>query len=123
MPFRVDCMSPGYANGLSEAMHQYIRRSTKIKLNRENVDQVLMQRKREIQEQLAEEILAKDSADKARLHQAAIRAGINSNAVLDGKPKSVADILSAVQRQAAPRDTPKRSEQIGSTDVPHFACI
>ena len=122
-PFRVDCMSPEYANGLSEAMHQYIRRSTKIKLNRENADGVLMQRKREIQEQLAEEILAKDSADKARLHQAAIRAGINSNAVLNGKPKSVADILSAVQRQAAPRDTPPPTEQAGSTDVPHFACI
>lgn len=122
-PFRVDCMSPDYANGLSEAMHQYIRRSTKIKLNRENAHEVLMQRKREIQEQLAEEILAKDSADKARLHQAAIRAGINSNAVLDGKPKSVADILGAVQRQAAPRDNPQPSEQIGTTDVPHFACI
>ena len=122
-PFRVDCMSPNYANGLSEAMHQYIRRSTKVKLNRENAEAVLMQRKREIQEQLAEEILAKDSADKARLHQAAIRAGINSNAVLDGKPKSVADILSAVQRQAAPRDSPPPSEQVGSTDVPHFACI
>lgn len=122
-PFRVDCMSPGYANGLSEAMHQYIRRSTKIRLNRENAEAVLMQRKREIQEQLAEEILAKDSADKARLHQAAIRAGINSNAVLDGKPKSVADILSAVQRQAAPRDSPQPSEQLGATDVPHFACI
>lgn len=122
-PFRVDCMSPGYANGLSEAMHQYIRRSTKIRLNRENAEAVLMQRKREIQEQLAEEILAKDSADKARLHQAAIRAGINSNAVLDGKPKSVADILSAVQSQAAPRDNPQPSEQLGATDVPHFACI
>jgi transposase InsO family protein len=122
-PFRVDCMSPAYANGLSEAMHQYIRRSAKIKLNRENADGVLMQRKREIQEQLAEEILAKDSADKARLHQAAIRAGINSNAVLDGKPKSVADIVSAVQRQAAPRDNPPPTEQVGSTDVPHFACI
>jgi putative transposase len=122
-PFRVDCMSPDYANGLSEAMHQYIRRSTKIKLNRENAHGVLMQRKREIQEQLAEEILAKDSADKARLHQAAIRAGINSNAVLDGKPKSVADILSAVQRQATPRDNPLPTEQVGSTDVPHFACI
>ncbi len=122
-PFRVDCMSSGYANGLSEAMHQYIRRSTKIKLNRENAEGVLTQRKREIQEQLAEEILAKDSADKARLHQAAIRSGINSSAVLDGKPKSVADILSAVQRQAAPRDNPLPTEQVGSTDVPHFACI
>lgn len=92
--FRVQCTAPGYANGLSEVQHAYIRRNSKIALRRSGVGEQLLQTQREIQESLAHEILAKDSADKANLYKVAIRAGIDSNAVLEGGARSVADLMS-----------------------------
>lgn len=126
--FRLDCMLPEYANGLSATQHAYIRRNTKIKLSKENVSRELLRTQQEIQESLAEDILSKQSADKARLYQAAIHAGINSNAVLDGKPRSVADILKAakeIQRHepAAVLTADASIQFAGSSDVPHFDWI
>lgn len=122
--FRVDCFSPEYANGLSRAQHQYIRRNTKIALTRENAVSELMRTEREIQESLAEAILAKDNADKVRLHKVAIRAGIDSTAVIDGKPKSVADLIKLSKEATAglPKE-PVVGVPNAFTDVPSFACL
>lgn len=122
-PFRVNCMAYEYANGTSQAQHQYIKRQAKIALTRDNASEVLLRTKREVQETLAEEILAKNSAEKAHLHKVAIRAGINSNAVLDGEPKSVADILKIAQGGGKPADQMAANQFVASTDVPHFSWI
>lgn len=122
--FRVDCLSPEYANGLSRAQHQYIRRNTKIKLSRDNAVSQFLRTQQEIQESLAEEILAKDNADKVRLHKVAIRAGIDSKAVLDGKARSVADIIKLSKDAAASASKDPVAPMTHSfTDVPSFSCL
>lgn len=125
--FRVNCMSPDYANGLSMAQHQFIRRNTKIKLTRDNAVPEFMRVEREIQESLAEEILAKETADKLRLHKVAIRAGINSEAVLNGAARSVADIIKqggvAVSKGVDPNTSESAIADMSCTDVPSFQCL
>ena len=128
MSFRVFNTDPGYAAGLSLLQHRFIRRETKVKLSKSNSSRELALTRASVQETLAEEILQKQSADKANLHRLAIRAGINSNAVLDGECRSVADILTLakeVSAKNAKTDTPSASSTASesspfSNDVPHF---
>lgn len=124
--FRVNCFSPEYANGLSMAQHLYIRRNTKLKLTRDNAVPELMRVQREIQESLAEEILAKQNADKLRLHKAAIRAGIDSQAVLNRSPRSVADIIkmgSIAASKSSEESIENSMSTMTFTDVPTFQCL
>lgn len=116
--FRVYCTTPEYANGLSEVQHAYIRRNAKLELRRHNVGDVLLRTQRELQESLANEILAKDSADKANLYKVAIRAGIDSNAVLDGSPRSVADLMSLADSAKQRMGIKALEEPVGSGAAP-----
>ena len=128
---RVFNTNPEYAAGLSLLQHRFIRRETKVTLTIKNAASQLALTRASIQESLAEEILQKQTADKAHLHKAAIRAGINSNAVIDGQYRSVADIMSLTKEIAARNS--RTSTQLasgltpepkgGSNDVPHFGWI
>ena len=82
----------------------------------------LMRTRNEIQETLADEILNKDSADKVRLYRAAIHAGIDSTSILNGAPRSVADLLkvAAAARKDAGVKAATEGGGAGSNDVPHF---
>lgn len=120
--FRVECTTPEYASGLSEVQHAYIRRNTKVALRSKDAITHLMRTRNEIQETLADEILNKDSADKVRLYRAAIHAGIDSTSILNGAPRSVADLLkvAAAARKDAGVKAATEGGGTGSNDVPHF---
>lgn len=120
--FRVECTTPEYASGLSEVQHAYIRRNTKVELRSKDAITHLMRTRNEIQETLADEILNKDSADKVRLYRAAIHAGIDSTSILNGAPRSVADLLkvAAAARKDAGVKAATEGGGAGSNDVPHF---
>lgn len=124
--FRVFNTDPDYAAGLSLLQHRFIRRETKINLTASNAMRELARTRATIQESLAEEIVQKQSADKANLHRLAIRAGINSNALLDGECRSVADILTLAKEVAARNAeaettaSAKPESSPFSNDVPHF---
>lgn len=84
----VPCTRPEYASGLSLFQHKYLRKEAGIRLERDTAVDTLMDTRARIQNTLQDEIAAKDSATKVRLARVA---GINSNAVLEGKVRSVQD--------------------------------
>lgn len=87
--FEVGCTRPDYAEGLSLYQHQYLLRQARIANESvRDVDQLLRFRT-QVQERIAEDLTRKDSATKARI---AHYAGIDSAAVLAGRPKSLANI-------------------------------
>jgi putative transposase len=84
--FPVPCTRPEYAIGLSLFQHKYLRREAGARLNKDSAVDTLMNTRARIQEVLAGEVDAKATATKVRLARIA---GINSNAVLDGKQRSI----------------------------------
>lgn len=126
--FRMFSTTPEYTTGLSLIQHRFLRRNTKIELTRSNAAKTLNETRAMIQETLAEEILQKQTAEKLRLHKAAILAGINSNSVLDGEIRSVADVMKAIKAVESRHTGFSRQEtdantSAGSNDIPHFSWI
>lgn len=102
---------PDYASGLSAFQHAYLRKEAGIRLKKECAVDTLVETRAAIQARLQEDLESKKSATKVRLARVA---GINSNAVLAGTPKSVttalpgepaADAMPAPARPAAPSFT------------------
>jgi putative transposase len=84
--FLVPNTRPDYAEGLSAFQHKYIRKEAAIWLKgKVSVDGLIETRAR-IAEVTQEELFARKSAKKAELARIA---GINSNAVLEGRPRSI----------------------------------
>ena len=85
-PLFVPCTRPDYAWGLSQFQHKLIQKEAKIQLeSRSDVDALCRTRAR-IKEMIGEEMEAKKTANKSKL---ARLAGINSNAVLEGRQQSI----------------------------------
>lgn len=87
--FEVECTRPDYAEGLSLYQHQHIQRQAKLDGGSlHSVDQMISYRA-QIQARLAEDLLRKDSATKAKL---ARYSGIDSESVFAGQSKSLIDL-------------------------------
>jgi len=84
----VPCTRPEYASGLSLFQHKYLRKEADVRLKSETAVDTLIETRARIQTTLQEELTAKETASKVRLARVA---GINSNAVLAGQPRSIQD--------------------------------
>lgn len=115
--FPVPCTRRDYAEGLSLFQHQYLRKESGIRLERESAVEVLVETRARIASVLGEEVLAKENATKARLARIA---GINSESVLKGKKKS---IINPFEGQTVDPPEPKQKQKPKAnpfTDVPQY---
>jgi len=100
--FEVECTRPEYASRLSLQQHQYIKSQAKAaNESTHDIDQLCRTRVR-IQARLAEEIDRKDSATKTKLTR---YCGIDSTAIFNGQPKSLADLRSQTHSGLLTPDT------------------
>ncbi|GAB4062404.1 hypothetical protein [Uliginosibacterium sediminicola] len=83
---KVRCTRPEYASGLSLYQHKYLRQQAKSAAGASPSIDVLLQTRLDIAATIAAEVDRKENLVKARL---ARTAGINSNALLQGKIQSV----------------------------------
>lgn len=128
--FMVPCLATKYAPGRTLFQHGYIRRELGARLNASNASQaeeLLLGALATIQETIANSIVQKDTADKARLWQAARFAQINSNDVLMGRPTSILDAVgtpyagSEITATSGNSAAAKNKAQPTFTEIPSFS--
>lgn len=85
--FKVPCTRPDYASGLTVLQHKYLRHQAKLAMHEKMPVDVLMQTRLAMRSAIAEELERKENGTKVQLARIA---GINSNAVLQGKVQSIA---------------------------------
>lgn len=83
---RVPCTRPEYASGLTLYQHKYLRKEATERLRAASAIDTLIETRTRISARLSEEVEAKKTAAKVALARVA---GINSNAVLEGRDKSI----------------------------------
>jgi putative transposase len=115
----VECTRPDYAEGLSLFQHQSITRQANAKNDAiDDVDQLLRVRQ-QLQTRVADDLVAKESAAKLKI---ARYAGINSTSVMDGRAKSVADMIAnPTAATLSPTEPPAASNDSAFVDVPSFS--
>lgn len=86
--FRVSNTRPDYAEGLSRFQHKYLRKEAGIRLEKSTAVDTLVETRARIAEVTREELLSRKSAAKSQLARIA---GVNSNAVLEGRARSIQD--------------------------------
>lgn len=86
--FRVPNTRPDYAEGLSTFQHQYLRKEAGIRLDKATAIDTLIETRARIAEVTQKELFSRKSVAKSRLARVA---GINSNATLEGKSRSIQD--------------------------------
>lgn len=128
--FAVPSLATKYAPGRTLFQHGYIRRELGARLNASNAEhaeELLLGTLATIQETIGNSILQKDTADKARLWQAARFAQINSNDVLMGRPASILDAIKPPSAGASstvgvePRPGSNPQPKPSFTDIPTFS--
>lgn len=116
MFFKVPCTRPEYASGLSLFQHQYLRKEAGIRLGHSNAVDTLLETRTRTREVIQEELAAKDNKNKAKLARVA---GINSNAVLEGKKPSTQNIFTEKPDISSPAD-PNGKTATAFTNVPNY---
>lgn len=116
------CSRPDYANGLSLFQHEYIRMQTpREERNTSNPVESYTRAMEDIRGRIGEEILVKENSTKKRL---AGIAGINSEAILAGKERTVADPFR--RGPLPPKEEPSSASDSSSNlerafvDIPDF---
>lgn len=85
---RVSNTRPEYAEGLSSFQHNYLRKEAKVRLDNQAAIDSLIETRARIAEVTQQELYARKSTAKSQLARVA---GINSNSVLEGNPRSIQD--------------------------------
>lgn len=116
---KITCTRPDYASGLSLLQHQHLRAQTKAQLKEDkdsgrSVD-LLMQTRIAMQTVIREEVEKKANVRKMQLAKVA---GINSNATLQGKNRTISNPFQGQQVGSAP-STP--SIEVPVTDTPRYS--
>jgi putative transposase len=110
--FTVENTRPDYASGLSLFAHKYLRHAAGIRLDRDTAVDTLAATKTRMSQVFADELEKRNTAGKAKIARIA---GINSNAVLDGKSRSI----------LTPFGTPEAIQQTNApppvSNIPVFA--
>ncbi|BET11188.1 transposase [Pandoraea sputorum] len=108
---------PEYASGLSAFQHALLRKQAGIRLTKGRAIDTLLEARARVQERLRDDLESKKIATNVRLARIA---GINSNAVLTGTPKSITTALPGKQEfedtPAPPKATPSPF-----TNVPRYS--
>lgn len=116
--FPVPCTRPEYATGLSLFQHKYLRKEAGVRLNKDTAVDTLMNTRARLQEILAGEVDAKATATKVKLARVA---GINSNAVLEGKARSIATPFQGQQIDIPPAAAAAAISGPAFTNVPTYS--
>lgn len=124
-PFLVECRQADYATGKTQFQHEYALRLSKGKLNgrsAEGIQQVLCETEQDISDDLANKLAKTENGAKLNLWQAARRAGINSNDVMEGKPQTILNLVhSAVTPQPSAEEEKPIPATQSFTEVPTFS--
>ncbi|APB99649.1 DDE-type integrase/transposase/recombinase [Polynucleobacter asymbioticus] len=88
--FDVTSTRPEYAEGLSLFQHEHLRKDGRIRLNKKNAIDELVKNRRAVKKVVSDSIMDKKKFSHS---EAARLAGINSNSVLAGNPKTVNNIF------------------------------
>jgi len=116
---RVNCTRPDYANGMSVFQHKYLMHEAKLySKSNHSIDQLLNVRA-VIEDKIREDVALKDSVHKKKLGRIA---GINSNAVLDSKPRTTTAAFpdSTKQTTENPSATELSEKEYTFTSIPSY---
>ena len=108
---------PEYSSGLSLLQHKFLRKESNVRLEKTTAIDTLIATRDRMKTVIREELEAKATAGKVRLARIA---GINSNSVLEGNPKSITQPF-AGQRAEIPPKTQCVPEGPSFTNVPCYA--
>lgn len=113
--FKATCTRPDYAAGLSLYQHKYLRKQARLTTQNPSHIDTLVQTRLLIASTIAEAIENKSNATKVRLARVA---GINSNAVLEGKRQS---ILTPFDGQSLGYQPPSpAADEVSITNIPSY---
>lgn len=118
-PQRIQCAQFEYASGKTLHQHEYLCRLARANHNMRNgqIEQTLLETEQQIQNEISEALNAKQNADKIRIWKLALQAGVNSNDVLDGSPRSVADLLKRNRSTSRANSTGGNQNSVDEKDI------
>lgn len=115
------CSRPDYADGRSLFQHMYLRKIAASAFDGDMSVESLVNAMASVRERIGDEVLAKETAGKKRLAQLA---GLNSEFVLSGETRSVADPFQRDLRREAETTTSRAggiaTAERAFVDVPDF---